>query len=198
MFDSLDMLKWAYWLVATVGIAGTIALFVFAPAVARGLMSLAVEMLHQLLATRFGCAVLAAVVVGLGVNYMRASLDQEHFDQRIAQFEELQKKRDADIAAETRAAVEKELAETNKSAALTDTAVKDFTNGLQIAPPAPAANPYVVGDDACKLRFIAGLPPCGSERHPRVSAARKRAAAAIHRAHQRLSPVDGAVTGTAP
>lgn len=198
MFDSLEMLKWGYWLVATVGVAGTIALFVFAPAVGRGLLALGAEMVRQLLATRFGCAVLAAVVVGLSVNYMRATLDQEHFDARIAQFEELQKERDAKIAADTRAAVEKEHAEITRSAALTDVAVKDFTNGLPIAPPAPAANPYLVGDDACKLRFIAGLPPCGPERHSRVSGARKRAAAAIHRAQQRLSPADSGVAGTTP
>lgn len=198
MFESLEILKWVLWLVATVGVAGTIALFVFAPAMGRGLVALAIEMLHQLLATRFGCAVLAAVVVGLGVNHMRAAVDQDHFEQRIAQFEELQKERDVKIAAETRAAVEKEQAELTRSAALTDIAVKDFTNGLPIAPPLPAANPLRVGDDACKLRNIAGLPPCGSERNQRVSGARKRAAAAIHRARQRLSPPDGGIAGPAP
>lgn len=198
MFDSLEMLKWAYWLLATVGIAGTIALFVFAPAVGRGLVSLAWEMLHQLLATRFGCAVLAAVIVGLGVNYLRASLDQEDFAARTAQFEEAKKALAVKIAADTRAEVEKEQRDLNQSAALTDIAVKDFTNGLPVAPPLPAGNPFIVGNDACKLRTIAGLPPCGSERNQRVSGARKRAAAAIHRARQRLSPPDGGIAGPAP
>lgn len=195
---SFEVIKWVYWAIGLFGVAGTIALLVFFPVIGRGLFALAVEMLHQLLATRFGCAVLAAVVVGLSVNYMRASLDEDQFQQRMAQFEQLQKDRDAKIAADTRAEVEKEQAELNRSAALTDVAVKDFTNGLQIAPPSPAGNPFRVGDDACKLRHIAGLPPCGSERHQGVPGARKRASAAVRHARQRLSPADGGIAGPAP
>lgn len=203
MIDWIGLTKWIYWIVGGVGITGVVLIFLFAPALAGALLRGFVAVLTELLGTRLGCAIIAAVIVGLGINYMRASIDEQQFAARTAQFEAKQKARDEQIAADTRAQVEKEQADLAASEKTIDTSVKDFTDAQPIiagptSVPLPVANPLRVGADACRLRVIAGLAACGPESGSGVSGARKKAATAIHHARQRLSNPGGAVARPAP
>lgn len=191
-----------WWVLGVGGIGGIVLLCLLYPVIMQAVLNVVGAILREMLSTRLGCAVLAAIVVGLGVSHMRGKIDNDAFADRTAQFEQQQKQRDAAIAAETREQVTKELADLKKSEDATDTAVKDFTDAAPISPPVisplPATDPLLVGADACKLRIIAGLPACGSERRPGVSGARKRAARTFHHVKQQLPSIISRGPGSAP
>lgn len=189
---AFELVKWVYWIVGGIGVIGVIALWLLAPAVAGAILRAVVAIISELLSTRLGCAIIAAIVVGLAVNLMRASIDERQFAERTAAFEEMQKKRDEQIAADARETALKEQAEIDKANATTDSAVKDFTNDLPQVPSTtsvpgiPVANTFLVGDDTCRLRIIAGLTPCGSDRSQGVRKAGAKAASSGHHTIKRL------------
>lgn len=186
--------NWIGWIIGAFGVAGLIALWIFAPAAMSLVAKVVVTIVTELLETRLGCALIAAVIVGIGVSYMRGSLDDAKFAERTARFEAAQKQRDASIAVQTRALVLQEAADLKASAQSTDADVKDFKDAAPLSPPptvppVPGADPMLVGHDACQLRRIAGLPPCRPPGHRRMPNARKRAAAAEHQARQQIQAI---------
>jgi hypothetical protein len=192
-FNSMEILRVVFLIVGIGGLGGLALIAILYPVIAQGIIAAIGAVLHEMLSTRMGCAVLAAIIAGTGASYMRGHIDNQEFAERIAQFELRQKARDKKIADDTRAAVTAELAELNKSVAVTDTDVKDFTDAAPIDPPVtpsiPASDPLRVGNDACRLRRIAGLPECGSERLGGVSQAAKRAARTFHHVRHKLPDV---------
>jgi hypothetical protein len=185
-FLDSNVMSILWWVLGAGGLVGLVLLFLLYPVIVQAMIKIIGVILTEMLSTRLGCAILTAIVVGLGVSHMRGRIDNDAFAERTAQFEQQQKDRDARIAAETRAAVENELApRLQQIDAKTDSDVKVFTDAMPPTP-VPAANPFRVGNDACKLRLIAGLPPCGSERLGGVSQAAKRAAGALHHTRYRL------------
>lgn len=146
---------WLWWLLGTFGIAGTVAMLVFAPTVVPLVVQAVVRFVGYLLSTRWGCALLAAVVAFVVADIHRSTSDEKAFKARTEAFERAQHDRDERIARETREAVTKELADAAKENVKVDEDVKEFKDAL---PPVPHTgdNPFRVGADACRLRHIAG------------------------------------------
>jgi hypothetical protein len=171
----MEWWKLAYWLIGTLGFAGTIALIVFAPGVAKIALDAVVRFFGFVLSYRIGCALVAAVLVFVATDYWRHSLDDADFAARVAAFEAAQDARDKRIAQETRDAVWHEIANATAENVTIDQEVKEFHDAL---PPVPfTGNPFRVGADAPRLCKIAGQAQCGPKAVNRgVSKARRRAA----------------------
>src|ERR1051326_9415148 len=60
----LSVIPWVWWLVGFLGVGGTGALFIFAPAVANAITEAVFGVVRALLKTRVGVAILVAVIVG--------------------------------------------------------------------------------------------------------------------------------------
>lgn len=147
-----------FWLLGTVGIAGTIALFVAVPAAMPAIVNALAKFFGLVLSYRIGCAALALVAGLLIADYWRAGKDAAEWKRRVAAFEQAQKDRDTRIATEVEAEVRKELATAATNNVAIDQDVREFHEALP-APPT-TGNPFRVGDDACKLRRIAGQTEC--------------------------------------
>lgn len=173
---SVEGWKLVYWMIATIGVAGTIALIVFAPTVAKIALDAVVRLFAFVLSYRVGCALVAAVLAAFIADYARHSSDDAKHAAEIAEFEKAQNDRDKRIAKKTRDEVWAEIANATAENAVIDTKVKEFHDAL---PPIPAmGNPFAVGDASCRLREIAGLTGCGPQGTKRVSKARPQSAGA--------------------
>ena len=161
---SVELWKWGIWTVATLGVVGTIALFAVYPIIMQTVFKVIFSVLGWLLKTRIGCAVLAAIIAGLAVDYVRHSIDDRNFAARTAAFEAAQVERDARIQRETRDIVTKEIIDQAAANTTTDTDVKEFHDALPPIPniDAEATHLFRVGAAACRLRHIAGETECGS------------------------------------
>lgn len=167
----MEWWKIFYWLAGTLGIAGTIALFVFVPNVAGIIFRAVVKFFSFVLSYRVGCALVAALVVGFAVDYWRHSRDDADFAAKTAAFEAAQDARDKRIADDTRASVTAEIANQQKQDDGTNQEVKEFHDTL---PPIPAlGNPFAVGSDRDRLRIIAGQAVSKPASAKRVSAPRR-------------------------
>jgi hypothetical protein len=164
-----ELWKWGWWIVATLGIAGTIALFAFFPAAASIALNAVVRFFSLVLSYRIGCAVVAAILAALAADYWRHSTEDAKHAAEVAAFEAAQDARDKRIASETRELVWKEIADATAENAVTDKDVKDFTDALPKPP--ETGNLFRVGTDACRLRHIYGQVECGPhgvERMPKA------------------------------
>jgi uncharacterized membrane protein YraQ (UPF0718 family) len=151
---SAEILKWVYWLIATVGIAGAIALWLLFPPIFTMVFTLIARLFALVLRSRIGCAVLAAIAAGLIINYHRAALDAAEWKRQMEAFRQEQEARDAKIASETREAVWKEIADATAANAETTTEVKNYETQLK---PLAANDPTCrVESDVDKLRAISG------------------------------------------
>lgn len=213
IFSGFELWKVAYWGVGVFGIVGFVALLIFAPSVLQLIVKIAVNILEELLSTRIGVAVLTALVVALGVNYMRRSMDDQAFAERTAQFEQQQKDRDDQIAQSAKAEVQQELDNQIAKNADLDKQLKDFTNAFPspadtpLPPvitgqvPVPRSNPFLVGAAACKLRVLAGTAreaDCQPPGHKGVSSARKRGAVPANKPAKRLPQAGAGSAGSPP
>ena len=166
MFE-FSVWKAAVWAVATFGIAGTIALIVFAPAAAKIALGAVVRFFTFIFSYRAGCALVAAIVAWFIADYVRHSIEDDKHAAEVAAFEQKQVDRDEQIARDTREWVLKEIADTAQQNATVDKDVKDFTDALpklpEGQPAVHAGNPFRVGDDAARLRKIAGQAGRGSD-----------------------------------
>jgi hypothetical protein len=161
--------KVVVWLLATFGVAGTIALFVFVPTLARLVGSAVVRCFAVVFSYRIGCAVVAALLACLITDYVRHSIEDKRHADAEASFKLAQSARDRRIAEETRESVWKEIANATAENAVIDKEVKDFTDALPVSnPPSQTGNSFAVGNDACRLRRIAGQTECGSGGSKRV------------------------------
>lgn len=179
----MSVWKIVWWLVATLGVAGTIAVVVGLMAMGPQALFIAARAVREffriVLSYRIGCALLAAIAVGLLVDYWRHSRDDAEFARRIAAFEAAQVARDTNIAQQTREAVLQEIANATAENGKLDQEVKEFENEL---PPTPATgNPYRVGPDAAKLRRIAGQAERGPHGAKRVPAPGRPGRGDVHR-----------------
>lgn len=167
---------WIWWLLGTIGIGGTVALAVFAPAVFTMVAQAIARLVGYLLSTRWGCALLAAIVAVVVADVHRSMRDQAEWAERTAEFNRQQEERDRRIADQTRAEVEKEIAAAKVDDKVIDTAVKDVIGEFRHVEPVPAlGNPFRVGDDACRLRAIVGQAGCEPQgRHQSVPTPRRR------------------------
>jgi uncharacterized membrane protein YccC len=167
--------KIGVWLLATFGVAGTIALAVFFPTMAR-LVGAAVGRCFALVFSyRVGCAVVAALLAYLVADYVRHSIEDKRHADAEASFRLAQSARDRRIAEETRESVWKEIADATAANAVIDKEVKDFTDALPVSnPPTEAGgNLFAVGASADRLRRIAGQSErgrAGSKRVPKAHA----------------------------
>lgn len=154
--------KIAYWAVGTFGVAGTIAIAVFAPQVFAIALKAVVRFFTIVLSYRLGCALVAAALAAFIADYHRHSIEDAKHADEVAAFEKKQDERDKRIAQETRDLVWIEIANATAENTVTDKEVKDFTDAL---PPSPAnGNAFRIGADACRLRQIFGQPECGPQR----------------------------------
>lgn len=171
----------AVWCLGTLGVAGIIVLLVIAPSSFGIALRVIIKLLSLVLSYRLGCAVVAAVVVGLAVDYWRHSTDDAEFAQRTALFEHAQTERDERIKTETRDDVWKEIADATAANAVLDNDVKEFTD----APPpviAPASDPYRIDPvSRAKLCDIAGKTDCRPQGSKRVQAPRRPGASPSNR-----------------
>jgi len=164
---STELWKVGIWIVATGGIAGLITLAVLFPAAMGMVFNGVMKLFGLVLNYRIGCALVAAILAGLAVDYVRHSHDDAAFAAQTAAFEKAQDARDAKIAADTRASVTQELTEAAAANAATDKEVKEFHDALPPVVP-ETGNPFRVGNDACRLRKLAGEADCGPVRAKRV------------------------------
>lgn len=142
----LGGVSWVWWLIGTFGIAGTIALAIFAPSALMLVWNAISKVLVWMLQTRVGCAILAFIIAFLIADIHRSRLDEASWKKQIAAFEAAQTQRDADIAADVRKTVTDELAKDQKADVIDVQEKKDFEQHLD---PAKAC---LVGDDAVGLR----------------------------------------------
>ena len=149
----------AIWVFGSVCIVGCVAAWILFPAVFSMVLKGVVAFFQWVLGYRLGCALVAAIVVGLAVDYVRHSHDDAVYAKRVEAFNAAQDARDARIAGETRERVTKELAEVAKADTATDQEVKEFKDALPPVVP-ETGNPFRVGADACRLRHIAGEARC--------------------------------------
>lgn len=156
--DLIWGVSWLWYLAGFLGVGGTIAFVVLAPAEAGMVFQ---SVFRFLLTTRPGWALMALLIAVPLTDIHRSKKDEAAFAQRTAEFEEKQKERDATIASDTRKQVTAELAEEVKANTKVDTDVDAFQKELPPAP--PGGNPFLVGTDVCKLRVIAGL-ACDQDR----------------------------------
>ena len=94
----------------------------------------------------------------------------EDGEAQMAAFETAQNTRDKKIDADARAAVRKEIDDENAATVQTTNKVKVYEQALPILPPTDTI--CRVGNDADKLRVIAGAPP--SQRKLRMPALRRK------------------------
>jgi hypothetical protein len=176
-FGDYSWWKAAWWAVGTFGIVGTIALIVlgsmYFPDLLRRIVAGFVRIFTFVLSYRIGCAIVAAIVVGLAVDYWRHDKDDAEFAKRTALFEHAQKQRDERIRVETRDDVWKEIADATAENVVIDKDVKEFTDAPP-PQPAPASNPYRI-DPVSRVRLchIAGQTECGPVSPQRVQARRR-------------------------
>ncbi len=183
--------KVAVWAIATFGIAGTIALVVFAPAIARAALGAVVRCFALVFRYRVGCAVVAALLAYAVADYVRRSIEDDRHAALAAEFNRKQDERDARIKTETRELVLKEVAAAATDNAATDKDVKDFTDALPTPPPAPTGNPFLIGADVCRLRQLYGQTECRPDGAKGVSKADAPAASLRDRIRKRLSGSGG-------
>ena len=189
--------KVVVWLLATFGVAGTIALAVFFPTVARLVGAAVGRCFVVVFSYRVGCAVVAALLAYLVADYVRHSIEDKRHADAEASFRLAQSARDRRIAEETRESVWKEIANATAENAVIDKDVKDFTDALPMPNPPIAAggNLFAVGDDADRLRRIAGQPERGRSGSKRVSKAHSSHWGRRHRTANGLPRAVGRVPG---
>jgi hypothetical protein len=161
-FDFGSSWKLLWWGFGTLGIAGTIALAVAFPAIAKIVLDRVVRLFAFVLSYRVGCALVAAILAALIADYVRHSIDDSKHATELATFKLAQVARDKRIATETRAAVWEEIANATAENAVTDKDVKEFTDALPKPP--DTGNLFRVGADACRLRALYGQSGCGPVR----------------------------------
>lgn len=169
---SAEALKWVWWGIATFGVAGSIALFVFAPSAGLILVNAVGKVLRFIISTRIGCAALAGVVVFFATDYHRARLDEQDWARQVAKFEAAQTARDAKIDQLTREAVQKELDAETVASTIVDKQKDAFDASLK--PLAPTDRVCVVGADVIQLRLIAGSREAQGQAHRSMLAVGKR------------------------
>jgi hypothetical protein len=164
-----ELWKIVWWMVGLFGVAGSIALFAFFPAVATLIFNAVVRFFGLVLSYRVGCALVAAILAALAADYWRHSTEDAKHAAEVAAFVKAQDERDKRIAVETRELVWKEIADATAENAVTDKDVKDFDDALP--PPPPTGNVFRVGPDACRMRHIYGQAECrpvGTKGVPKV------------------------------
>lgn len=96
----IDWLSIALWIIGAVGITGALVLFFVAPAVLEVLVTGAQKILGALLATRLGCALIAAAIAGIAADQYRARVALEQcravIEQRDRAAERAAQQRDKD------------------------------------------------------------------------------------------------------
>lgn len=151
--------EFIWWIVGMFGVVGLVAFWFMAPAAAQLTAQAVVKILSAAFSTRVGCALMAAVLVGLVVDEKRHTYDDEQYAKQTALFEAAQRRRDDTIAQETRVKVQAAIDETKAENKAVDDDVKDFSHDLPPVP--PTGNPFLVGRDAGRLCKLAGQTVCG-------------------------------------
>lgn len=173
--ENLFGVSWVWWLLGTFGVAGTVALAIFAPTV----LAVIWRIIAKLFQTRIGCAAIVGLLVFVAADIHRSRLDQAELEAQKAAFDLKQKQRDETVAADTLKAVNIALEKQKEAFASIDKDAKEFKDAL---PPVPSTgNPFAVGPDACRLRAIAGLACRRSEGPETVPTPRSRRTTAQNR-----------------
>lgn len=167
-------LEWFWWIFATFGIVGIIAVWFLAPSVAALIMKGVIAFFTLIFGYRIGCAIVAAIVAFLIADYHRARIDEADWKQQQAAFIQAQAARDKQIDVDARAEVRKEIADEKAATAATTNEVQVYEQALPVLPPTDTV--CRVGSDAGKLRAIAGHPQ-GKRKFRMPKPSRKRVAA---------------------
>ena len=191
MSMSVQLWEVLTWIGGTVGVVGFIAAWILFPAAFSVVLKGIMAMFGFVLNYRIGCALVAAIVAGVAVDYARHSHDDAVHAAQTAAFNKAQDARDAGIAADTRKLVTKEFAEAAAANAATDKEVKEFHDALPAVVP-ETGNPFRVGTDACRLRKLAGETDCEPVRAKRVPKAHATVKPASHWGGFRLPGFGGA------
>lgn len=153
--------SWLWYLIGTVGIGGTIALAVLAPAT---LASAIPMLLRFFFGTRVGVGLLSGSLAFMAADIHRSTKDAAWWKSEKASMVEAARKRDTKIAEDTAEEVRKEMADLAVSETKTDAAVKEFADAPPVRfpeTPARAVDPLAITDaDADRLCIIATGRPC--------------------------------------
>lgn len=160
--------SWIWYLVGTLGIGGTVALFYLAPAVLP-------LILRFLTGTRLGVGIMVGLIAFMVADIHRSRSDTNRYEAEKAAFAQAQADRDKRIAQETRDEVWKQIANATAENTAIDTDVKEFHDALPPISPS-VDNPFIVGAASCRLRNIAGFAGCGPVRAQGVPKARSKSA----------------------
>lgn len=167
-----------WWIVGTFGVGGLVAFWFLAPTAAQLTLQAVVKFFQLVLSYRIGCALIAAVLAGVIVDYKRHAYDDAQFAARTAAFERAQTARDGRIAQETRDKVWKEIADATAQNVSIDNEVKEFSDA---PPPAATGNPLLISDaDADRLCKLAGQTQCGPSGDKGVPKARRSGGSAAN------------------
>lgn len=147
-------LEWFWWIFATFGIVGIIAVWFLAPTVATMILKGIIAFFSLVFGYRLGCAIVAAVVAFLAADYHRARIDEVDWKRRQAAYDQAQIARDKKIDADARAQVRQEIADEKAATATTTNEVQVYEQALPVLPPTDTI--CRVGSDADKLRAISG------------------------------------------
>lgn len=177
----IEVWKILTWVIPIIGIPGLIALVIVYPSIMAAIGRAIMQLLGWVLSSRLGCAILAAVAMGVAVDYWRHSKDDAEFAQRTALFEHAQAERDERIKTETRDQVWQEIADATAENTVIDNNTEKFTNAPPPVP-APASDPYLIDPvSRAKLCDIAGKAGCGPQRAQGVQAPRGPGGNPAHR-----------------
>lgn len=149
-------ISWLWWALGTFGIVGTVLLLWLSPTV---LLTIVKASLTFFITNRYGNMIAVAIVVFFVADVNRSMRDEHDFAARTAAFKQEQKDRDARIAQQTRDEVLAESANQIEANIKTDKEVKEFTDALPLVAHTDD-NPFRIGDDACRLRHLAGQLGC--------------------------------------
>lgn len=148
-----DFFPWWSWLIGAVGLGGLLALWLLAPAAAAILAELVGKLLRAILATRIGCAILAAAIAGTAADLHRRAAEQAVCEERIDDLREKAKaaaqKRDADIAAATERQFRPIIDDLQKQADDLQRQASEYETQLQGQKPAAQCQ---LGDGPLRLR----------------------------------------------
>lgn len=166
--------SWLWWALGTFGLIGTGLMIWLAPTILIAFLKTAATFCFT---TRIGAALLAASIAFFVADVNRSKRDEADFAVRTAQFEQAQADRDAKIKADTRTEVKNEIAAQAIKDLATDTQLKEFHYALPAVPATAACSDIVrVGNNADRLRIIAGTPHRRYIRPKRMPKARRKAA----------------------
>lgn len=170
-------MNWLWWTItglSGVTLLAAIAAAVLAPAALLAAWQAIAPLLLKVFRSRIGLAAIVGIAAFYGASWYQHRLDAAAFAREKAAFIAAQAKRDADIAKDTEDYVRRQIADEYIAQQETQHEVDGFKQALD------PAGKCRIGDDAPRLRIIAGTGQSGRADHKGMQQAARKAAGARH------------------